>query len=99
MKNKYDNGNVSMSPSIIMYLGVRSSPVQNVLYVAHKDGWDKDLFFRVTRVTTSILKTRDFKVAQLHNGDIFVSCKSFADAEKLDNKRKKNLLWGDWISH
>ena len=85
MKNKYDNGNVSMSPSIIMYLGVKSGPVQNILYVAHKDGWDKDLFFRVTRVTASILKTEDFKVAQLYNGDIFVPCKSVADVEKLDN--------------
>ena len=59
---RYANNCISFSPSTMMYLGVVSGPVDKVLYVEHKGGWDKDLLFRVTRVTSATLGHGKFRI-------------------------------------
>jgi len=91
LMDKYSDGTIYMSSSMLQYFGIDSyGPCDRLLYAPTQGGVKAQHMIKVVIATSQIIGCHDFKVGTSNDGYFLVCCAQPHHAELLDGKCKEH---------
>lgn len=100
LMDKYSDGTIYISSSMLQYLGIDDyGPCDRLLYAPTLGGLKDQHMSKVVVATSQIIGCHEFKVGTDHDGYFLVCCAQPHHAELLDGKCKQHDITIVWFRH